>query len=375
MRIDEINTRLSSISQELDGAEGEALTALEREVEQLAQERQAITAEIQTRQQLRQNIAAGIIPAVIIEEEQMENQVRTFGVDTSEYREAYLMNLQGRHIDAEQRAAVTASGAIPTQTLNKIEARFNDSPILSRIDLTYIPGNVTLPVEGTVNDASWVAMGTAATDSADTLTTVSLAAYKLIKTVEITADVQAMGVDAFEMWLVTRLANKIEHALDAAVFTGTGTNQATGILTTISTATGTFTKAKAKYADLIKIISGLGSAYAQNACFAMPRTLFYTDVMGIEDTTGQPVIHADVESPAKFNILGYPVILDDNITADNILFGDFSAYKMNIAQAPVVSSDDSVAFRTGSRVYRAMALADGKLADSNAFVRYSRATA
>jgi hypothetical protein len=33
-----------------------------------------------------------------------------------------------------------------------------------------------------------------------------------------------------------------------------------------------------------------------------------------------------------------------------------------------------VAFRTGSRVYRALALADGKLAMANAFVRYDRAS-
>lgn len=284
------------------------------------------------------------------------------------------MNLQGRELTAEQRTAVSASAVIPTQTLNQIVAYLDESPILSRIDMTYIPGNVTIPVEGTNSDAAWVAMGTAATDRADTMTSISLAAYKLIKTVEITADVEAMAIDAFEGWLVNSLAVKLEKALDAAVFNGSGTNQATGICTTISSATGTFTKAKATYADLIKIIAALPSGPARNAVFAMPRTLFFTDVIGIVDTTGQPVCHNDVESPAKYNILGYHVVLDDNVPTDNILFGDFSAYKMNIAKAPAVTSDDSVAFRTGSRVYRAMALADGKLATADAFVRYTRAS-
>ena len=302
-------------------------------------------------------------------------ETRTFAVDSAEYREAYLLNLQGRELTAEQRAAVSASGAIPTQTMNQIISYLETNPILSRIDMTYIPGNVSFPVEGTNADAAWVAMGTAATDSADTITTVELAAYKLIKTVEITADVETMAIGAFESWLVSALGNKIEKALDAAVFNGTGTNQAKGIITTLSTATGTFTKAKAKYSDLIAIIASLGTVYARNAVFSMPRKLFYTDVLGIEDSTGQPVCHTDVESPAKYNILGYQVILDDNIPTDNILFGDFKAYKMNIAKAPQVTSDDSVAFRTGSRVYRAMALADGKLAVPAAFVRYTRATA
>lgn len=376
MRIDEINTRLAAIADEIDNATGDALTALETEVNNLTEERKQILGEVQKRQQLRNDIAAGKITGPVIEkkEEDKKMENRTFDVGSAEYREAYLLNLQGRELTAEQRAAVSASAAIPTQTLNRIEAYLEESPILSRVDMTYIPGNVTIPVEGTNADASWVAMGTASTDSADSITSISLAAYKLIKTVEITADVEAMSIDAFENWLVGALAAKIEKALDAAVFNGTGVNQATGICTTIAEPTGTFTKSKAKYSDLIAIIAALPSGPARNATFVMRRALFFTDVLGIETQSGGPICHTDLESPAKYNILGYPVILDDNVPADTILFGDLKAYKLNIAKAPQVTSDDSVAFRSGSRVYRAMALADGKLAISSAFVKYTRAT-
>lgn len=375
MRIDEINVRLAAIQSELETAEGEALAALEQETDDLIAERQQIQNEVQTRQQLRGKVAAGLVGTVTEthteEETNMEN--RTFAIDTAEYREAYLMNLQGRELTAEQRAAVNGSAAIPTQTLNQIFRYLEESPILSRIDMTHIPGNVTLPVESAVADASWVAMATAATDSADAITSISLGAHKLIKTLEINADVEAMAISAFEAWLVAKLGEKMEKALDNAVFNGTGSNQPTGILTTVAS-TGTYTKAKAKYSDLIAIIAALPSGPAKHAVFAMPRKLFFTDVIGIEDLQGQPVVHADVESPAKYNVLGYHVILDDNIPADNILFGDFKAYKMNIAKAPTISSDDSVGFRTGTRVYRGLALADGKLAMADAFVRFTRAS-
>lgn len=300
--------------------------------------------------------------------------------ESNEYREAYLLNLQGKAMTMEQQNAFTGGGnVIPTQTMNKVIAYFDQSPLLKAIDLTYIPSNISIPVESAASDASWVAMGTAATDGTDTLSSVTLSAYKLIKTIEITADVQGMSIDAFENWLVSRLANKIEWALETAIIQGSGSSQATGIVTTVSTATGTYTKAKAKYADLVKIISALGSRYANNAAFIMTRTLFYSDVIGIEDTAGQPVVHADVESPAKMNILGYPVILTDafgtSTYKDTILFGDPKAYAMNISKGPDVTSDDSAAFRTGSRVYRAMCLADGKLTTSSAFVRFDRASA
>ena len=95
----------------------------------------------------------------------------------------------------------------------------------------------------------------------------------------------------------------------------------------------------------------------------------------MEDSGGKPVVVADAQSPAKFNVLGYPVIVDDNMAADTLIFGDLKEYKLNFAADPTVARDGSVGFRTGSVVFRAMALADGKLADANAVCKYTRATA
>lgn len=168
MRLDEINARLAAIQQEAETASGDALTALENEAAALTAERQQILNEMQARQRLRSNIAAGIVTGRTIEAPSAAEPTQArFTVDSAEYREAYLMHLQGRSLSAEQRAAVTATAAIPTQTLNRIVGVFDQNPILSRITMTYIPGNITIPVEGTVNSASWVAVGTASTDSGD----------------------------------------------------------------------------------------------------------------------------------------------------------------------------------------------------------------
>lgn len=375
MRIDEINTRLAAIEAEIDGATGEALTALETEVNELTEERQQILDEAQTRQQLRSNIAAGRVPSKIIEEETKEDikmENRTFTPDSAEYREAYLLGLQGKELNVEQRAAVTASNAIPTQTMNQIIHKLELAPIINAVDVTYIPGNVSYPVEGNVAAAAWVAMGTASTDSADTVGLVTLGAYKLIKTVEITADVAAMAIDAFEGWLVERLANKLQRAVAIAIATGTGSTgaQATGLSSL--TANGTYTKAAISFSDVMAIIAALPTEYAANARFVMSRATFFGNVLNIQDTAKHPIVVADAQAPAKFNILGFPVILEDAVGTD-VYFGDFKeGYKFNFAQAPVISSDDSVAFRTGSRVYRAMALADGK-PSGKGIVRYTQA--
>lgn len=297
----------------------------------------------------------------------MENR---FAVNSPEYREAFLKNLQGKELTAEERAAVVATAAIPTETANKIWGKMQLYPILNAIDVMHIPGNVILPVEGTINDAAVVAMGNASTDSADTLAPVSLGAYKLIKTVEITADVKAMAIPAFEDWLVDRLANKLFRLVASKVAAGTGTNEPTGLATI--TAAGTYTKAAITYADLLTIIGSLPAEYDPNACFVMSRATFYGNVLNVTTTQKQPVVVADPQAPAKYNVFGFPVIIEDGVGTD-IIFGDLKeGYVWNFAKDVEVESDASVAFRTGSTVFRGMALGDGKPTGVG-LVRYTKA--
>ncbi len=377
MTLNDVNERLAVIDGEIDAApEIDTVNALAEEKRSLIQ-RKAELEDLEERQRLAKEINNNTLEGVTKREETptMEEK-KTFTVETAEYREAFLKNLQGKALSEEERAAVTASAAIPTITMNKIVGVLERTPLINAVDVTYIPGNVTYPAENSINDAAWVAMGTAATDSADSLAPVALAAYKLIKTVEITADVEAMAVDAFETWLVERLANKIAKAVDAGILNGGGSTsgQCLGITKTKSTQDGTYTKTTMKYSDILKIIGKLPMEYHQNASFCMNRKLFFEKILGLESSTGTPVVVVNPQEPAKYNLLGYPVIVDDNSTTGDILFGDFKAYKFNFSKAPEVTSDDSVAFRSGSRVYRALALADGKLADANAIVRFIEAT-
>ena len=376
MTMQDVEARLSAIESEIEAAtEVDAVNTLAEEKRNLL-DRQAELRDLAERKADAKAIESHEISGNKIEETTKMEEKRTFAIDSVEYRDAFLKKLQGKELDVEERGAVTATAAIPTITMNKIIGILERTPLVAAVDVTYIPGNVTFPVEGTTNEASWVAMGSASSDSEDTLTSVSLAAYKLIKTVEITADVQAMAIDAFEGWLVERLGNKLAKAVDAGILNGGGSTsgQCLGIRVSKSTQDGTYTKNNIKWSDITKIIGSLKTEYLPGASFVMNRNLFFNKILGLENSQGNPIVVIDPQAPAKYNLLGYPVIIDDNSTTGDILFGDLKSYKFNFAKAPEVTSDDSVAFRTGSRVYRAMALADGKLADANAIVRFIEAT-
>jgi len=294
-------------------------------------------------------------------------------LETKGYKNAFLKKLQGKEWTQQENALVTAGGAIPTETMNKIVTKMEYvSPILAKIDLTRIPSNLSIPTETTVNDASWVAMGTASTDSEDVLGTISLAAYKLIKTVEIGADVETMAIPVFEAYLVERLAHKMAKALENAIINGTGSSQPTGLLKAgVITNTGTFTKTAMAYSDLLAIIGDLPDhGYRAGASLVMPSALFYSDVIPALTDKGSGL---DVQAVEKMKVLGYDVVLCDRVAADTIIFGNLENYAMNLASDVKIEADKSVGFRSGSTVYRAMALADGKVKNAAAFNVYARA--
>lgn len=378
-RITEIETRLSAIKAELDNPEAK-VEDLSKEVNSLMEERQALIDAGEKRKALLESIknGAGTVIAVHEEDENIMPEKRTFALDSIEYRNAYLKSLQGKDLDAEERAAITASAVIPTQTLNKIVEKLEQTSVLFRhITVLNIPSNLTIPVEGTKNDASWVAMATASTDSADTFTSVSFAAYKLIKTIEITADVQAMSIDAFEAFIVAALTKKLSKAIENAILNGSGSSQPKGILKETYTAnTNKITvgaSASLSYDNVMGALALLGESYHQNAVMVMNRKMLFGSVALIKDDSKKPIFLQDTENGFIGKIAGYPVILDEYVPDDNIVIGDLSEYYFNFVKPITVELDNSVGFRTGSTCYRGMALCDGKVVNTSAFVVIDKA--
>lgn len=380
MTAEQLAERRSAIATELDSPDAD-LDALEAEV-------RAINEELETRKnteakkaEVRDAIANGTQPAEKIKEfkEVTKMEERIFTPDTVEYRDAYMKNLMGKPMSIEERSALSgASYVIPTETLNKIYGKLEENQLIREIDALRIPGYVSVPTASTVNDASWIAMASASTDSADAMGTVSLTAKKLIKTIEITADIQAMSIPAFQGWLVNKLAQKMEAAICAAIVNGAGSTTVPqgvgqcGITTSTAIAGATLAKLSA-------FMGGLKAPYHNGAIWVMSAENFFTYVLPLaSDSNGYLV-----QDGIGYRLLGHRVVLNDNVddckfksgstaeaaNADHIIFGNFrEGYVFNFGEGIQVEADNSVSFRSGSTVYRAMALCDGAVADKDAFV-------
>lgn len=373
--IETLTARAEEIKAELD-AEGADVEALSAEIDALESRKAELREQAKQRaEEVRNAIDNGTVTKTFEEKTTMEE--RTFAVSSVEYRDAYMKSLMGLGMSAEERAALTAAAnVIPTETVNKIYGKLEEHPLIAELDMLHIPGYLAVPKATTVNDASWVAMATASTDSADAIGSVALTAKKLIKTIEITADIKAMSIPAFEAWLVNKLAKKMEKAIEYAVVNGTGSNEAKGIgqeNITLSTAIATPTVAK-----LAKFMSGVSTAYHNGAVWMMSSATFFGLIVPLaNDSNGMVVMNG-----LDYRLLGHKVVLTDAVdgckfksagaqesaNANHIIFGNLKeGYVFNMGEGVAIEADQSVSFRSGSTVYRAMALCDGAVVDPDAF--------
>lgn len=380
--LEEIIARLAEIGKEVKAANDvETVTKLGKENEEL-QTRKAELEDLEQRKKTALDIQAGDASSTLIDKSVMIAKPIDFGKmsaeevrGTPEYRSIWLKKLQEKPLnEVEERAAIIATAAIPTLTWGKIVEKMEHvSPIISKVTVTQIPSNLTIPKEDTTADVAWVAMDTASTDSEDELTDVALTVHKLIKTVEIGANVQGMSIDAFEGYIINKLHKKMAKAVENGIINGTGSAQSTGLaLAGQITNTGEYTNGGMTYEDILTIIADLpDEGYRQDASFLMPSSLFYSDILPALTDKGSGL---DVQAVTKKRIFDYETILCDRLATDTLIFGDLSYYHFNWVQAPEMAADKSVGFRTGSTVYRALALADGKLTNAAAFNKYTRAS-
>ena len=374
MQIDDIETRFAEIDAAMN-TEGADLEALKAEVVQLNERKAELRKLAEAKKAAAETATREGEVVRNFEEKKME---KTFTPDSVEYRDAYLKSLMGLPMDAEERQALTsAASVIPTETLNKIYGKLEENPLIGELDALRIPGYVSVPKATTVNDASWLAIASASTDSADVVGYVALTAKKLIKTIEITADIQAMSIPAFQTWLVNKLAQKMEAAICAAVVNGAGSATVPQGIGQggISASTAI---SSASIANFSAFMGGVGTAYQRTAVWIMsPKTFFGKVVPMANDVNGGVVMNG-----LDYRLLGHKVVLDANVdnckfkngstaetaNADHIIFGSLrEGYVFNYGEGIAIESDQSVAFRSGSTVYRAMALCDGAVVDTDAF--------
>ena len=163
------------------------------------------------------------------------------------YRSAWLKTLQGKPLtDDEKRAYSTAANSglpiIPETTANQIiKKMYEVAPILQRCKIFHVPGNFKFAIEGTNDEAALHTENAAITAASDSLGSVSLTGYEIVKLVKASRACSEMALSAFESYIVEVIAEAVARRIEKYLFTGTGTNQPGGVKTAGKGASGAYT--------------------------------------------------------------------------------------------------------------------------------------
>jgi len=368
MKMEDVESRLEEIRGLLDTPDAD-LTALNAEVDQLTQRKADIIKAAEERKALEAKVIENGKTVRTFEKE-TKKMADNFAIDSIEYRNAWVKSISNRDMSMEERAALTAAGAvIPTMTVNAVwDKLIKPAELLNRVDVSQFPNYVRFPKAATVNPAAGQAVGAPISESSDVVDYTDLTPFEYVKLLTVGADIDHMSIGALHDWIVDNLVGSIRAKINADVLVGAGTAGCKGITATV-TASATALPATLAKKDVLAIMAALGANYHQGAIWIMTPNMFYSEVMAltalndyvINDGFGRKLFGHDVVLMSEALVSG----------KETIFFGDPKAYKLNIFKALEVKPFETAT--TTNIQWRGATMADGELIDANAFVRFARA--
>lgn len=315
---------------------------------------------------------------------------------TAEYRSAFFKKLLGRELTASEVRAwdkvqvehrsdnysttSEVAAVLPTSTLNQIITKARTiGGLLAECRAFAMPAKVRIPVATPLSNAAWNAEGTPVESGEVSVTYVDFASNEIIKVLSISASVKKMSIDAFESYLVDELTANVLGTIAYAVVKGDGSTIPAKGIDSITWVLGTNlvnnsgTSKALKYEDIVAAIGLLKRGYAQGAKFAMNNKTLYSEIYSLVDGNKRPIFVQDAQTDKVGKLLGFEVVIDDNIDDDVIYFGNFKYMGYNLVDGITVEASTQSSFKSGRIDYRGMAIADAKPIVEEAFVKVAKA--
>ena len=308
---------------------------------------------------------------------------------SAEYRSAFYKSLMGKELTAVERGALnrayelekrsdayTTSGntpvIIPTTTLNEVVKKARTmGGLMAEVRAFNVPSKIAVPVATPASKAVWNTEGADVATEQPSIAQVTFDGNEIIKVFSISAKVKTMSIDAFEAYLTEELTNCVMECLADGIVNGTGAGQGTGLEKGITWNEGTnlLTTTALTFQNITTVISKLKRGYSKGAKFAMNNTTLYNSVYGLMDGNKRPVFVQNAQDDSVGKILGFEVVVDDNIPDNEIFFGNFQYYGYNMPNGIAVESSTQSSFKSGKVDYSGMAIADCKPIVDEAFIK------
>jgi len=386
--VEDMQKRAAAIGAEIDSNADADVEALNIELKGIKEARD----NAETRSEAKKTLS-------FFEGSDMKPQKRSFDAEhvyeTEEYRSAFFKSLLGQKLnEAEKRAfelgiekrtdeyntSSNSSAVLPTQTFNEIIKKARTmGGLFSEARAFSMPVKISIPIGTPSDKAAWHTEADEVDSEKVTVSAVSFDGYEIMKVFSISEKARKMSINAFESYIVDELRACVMDLLGYALINGTGSGQGTGLesgITWVKTAGATKNEVEVaaatdlKYSDVVSVVALLKRGYSQGAKWAMNNATLYNYFYGLVDDTGRPIFIADPKNESIGKILGFDVVVDDNIADGKAYLGNYSKYLgYNLPEGITIESSRESSFKKGVVDYRAMAIADCKPLVTEAFVR------
>lgn len=244
------------------------------------------------------------------------------------------------------------------------------SDVYKFFNATTIKGDTKIPKKTSSGTANWVDENSEQdpTGSIPNLTLVELKQHRLYRESAITQQMLNSQEIDLKAFIIDDVVESMIDAVEAAIFTGTGTKQPTGLLSGITKKISLEARGTITFDDMKKCKAKLKKAAWKKAKWFMHSdTLLVLDL--IKDSQGRPLLQPDLTEETGYKILGIPVEVTDampSITDTGakciIALATPNAYHTNTQKTMALHVyNDSAYTRKGLVGYGADLYMDGKV--------------
>lgn len=220
----------------------------------------------------------------------------------------------------ENRAAAMNTGTnseggfvVNSELVKEIIKELKDrSDVYKFFNATTIKGDTKIPKKTSSGTANWVDenLEQDPTGSIPNLTLVELKQHRLYRESAITQQMLNSQEIDLKAFIIDDVVESMIDAVEAAIFTGTGTKQPTGLLSGITKKLSLEERGTITFDDMKKCKAKLKkSAWKKAKWFMHSDTLLVLDL--IKDIQGRPLLQPDLTEETGYKILGIPVEVTD----------------------------------------------------------------
>lgn len=272
------------------------------------------------------------------------------------------------------RAVTGGELTIPEVIVNRIMAILGDySTLYPLVDKITVKGTARILIDTDTTPAQWIEQSAALPVSdIGTLAYLDFDGFKVGKITFVDNYLLQDSVINLDEYVSRKIARAISLALDIAILNGTGAagKQPTGIIPTIP-AGNRFTVAAG--ADIIEMVRPIGAIdtgldSVGDITAVMKRSTYYNNFLEYSiNVNGDGEVVGRLPNLTRPDILGIPVVFNNSMAEDEVLYGDFQQYTLVERENISIDNSEHVRFVEDQMAFRGKGRFDGKPTKAEAF--------